>query len=174
MSGYLGFEPLEHKSDFYFVSYNNEDSDRVGILVRRLHEEGVRIWYDKGLTFDEKWEMEIAQKIRECGAMLLFITAGVLQKEKSFVRKEYQRAKKMKKKIYVAILDRINDEDVPDHSSFWWDDVQEHQGIDLTRTPSPHEQTGLLLDALGVLSAPPIRRAPVDTAPALANKEQAK
>lgn len=155
MSGYLGFEPSELADGFTFVSYNNEDAERVGMLVRRLHEEGMPIWYDKGLTYDEKWEEEIALMIRRSGSMLLFLTEGVLQKPKSFVRKEYQRAKKLKKKIYVAILDRIRDEDVPDHASFWWDDVQEHQCIDLTLTASPHEQTGLLLDALGVLKSVP-------------------
>ena len=44
--------------------------------------------------------------------MLLF-TKGILSKENSYVQKEYKIAKFLKRKIYVALVDQINTEDIP-------------------------------------------------------------
>jgi hypothetical protein len=82
MSNYLGFDPNEC-SDYYFVSYNNEDAARVGEIAMRLYQDRIPLWYDHGIEYGEKWETKISGKLAGCRAVLLFFTKGILQKESS-------------------------------------------------------------------------------------------
>ena len=47
MSQYLGFQPTKNPN-YYFVSYNNEDADRVGAITQKIAESGIDLWYDHG------------------------------------------------------------------------------------------------------------------------------
>ena len=52
MAHYFGFEPVEQPGS-YFISYNSEDADRVAPIAKELHDRGVPVWYDRGLTSGE-------------------------------------------------------------------------------------------------------------------------
>jgi hypothetical protein len=61
MSNYLGFEPC-NKPNYYFVSYNSEDAERVGLIAQRLSHSNVPLWYDYGINYGEGWEAKISEK----------------------------------------------------------------------------------------------------------------
>ncbi|GEM_PF-3057443 len=127
MSSYLGFTPTKDPN-YYFVSYNNEDCDRVGTIASALAKQGVPLWYDYGLPYGEKWAPMIAEKIDHSKAVILFFTKGILSKQSSFVQKEYKMAAHAyRKKIYVVLMDQIDHPDVPYDKMAWWLDIQELQ-----------------------------------------------
>ena len=127
MSNYLGFEPTKEKS-FYFVSYNNEDAERITPITRSLSAR-LPLWYDLGISYGDIWESVISEKIAYSKAILLFFTRGVLDKERSWVAKEFSMAKRVSKRIYVVMLDRIYDHEVPAKKLSFWDDINNLQII---------------------------------------------
>lgn len=125
----FGFEPVE-TDDFYFVSYNSEDADRAGSICRQLYAGGVPLWYDRGLHYGEKWEEEIALKMKQCKAVILFFTKGILEKEYSYVRLEYELAERKNKKIYVVFIDDVRESDITESKELWWIRIRQKQAIE--------------------------------------------
>lgn len=130
MSNYLGFRPTEN-SNYYFLSYNSEDASRVGLIATAMSSMGIDLWYDYGIEYGDKWETTITEKIKNSEAVLLFFTKGILQKENSYVQKEYKIATQFfgGKKIYVIMLDKITNEDVPISKISWWIDINDNQCV---------------------------------------------
>ncbi len=131
----FGFMPLlEGKR--YFISYKSEDSERIRDIICRLNEKGVPMWYDYGIEKGERWSAEINANIKECEAVLLFVTKRLFSYEDTYVRKEFRLAKMHHKKIYVIWLDSLNPdenpEDVNDSLEDWYIDIEELQGIKMT------------------------------------------
>ena len=117
MSEYLGFEPTD-QAFYYFISYNHEDAGRVGVLAKQLNDLGVPFWYDYGLEVSDPWDPQLADKISNSQAVVLFFTKGVLDKEESFVQTEYEIAKFYDKRIYTLIMDPITKTDIPKNNLF--------------------------------------------------------
>ena len=129
MSTYLGFEPTK-SNDYYFVSYNNEDADRVGEITRALSGSGVNLWYDHGIDYGEDWETVITEKIGQAKAVILFFTKGILQKSHSYVQKEYKIATQFfNKKVYIVLMDEISKSEIPMEKIAWWMEINEKQCI---------------------------------------------
>ena len=147
MSTYLGFEPTK-RPNYYFISYNSEDSSLVSSIVKELYHRNVPLWYDYGIEYGKKWEEQISVKIKECQAVLLFFTKGILQKDHSYVKREYEIAQYLDKKIYVVLLEKIEKEDVPINKLSWWLDINENQCIDLRSVFN--EASEKIMDAIGI------------------------
>ncbi len=147
MSSYLGFFPKE-QSDYYFISYNNEDADRVAAIIRRMHSQNISLWYDYGIPYGDQWETIIGNKLKDAKGVLLFITKAVMGKENSFVRKEYKIAEIYNIPIFVIILDEIHEKDIPPNKIMWWIDIQDRQNIDVVGIMDPDRATSKILSAL--------------------------
>ena len=94
MSADFWVEPTQKESDYYFVSYNTEDADRVGKICRFMHSVHPEIdfWYDKGIRHDNQWSAKIAQKIDKCKEMIFFFTRGIFEKgSERFENGQYKR-----------------------------------------------------------------------------------
>ncbi len=57
-SAYKGDEP------YIFVCYAHEDSAIVYPEMKWLHQQGVKIWYDEGISAGRIWRKEIAEAFR--------------------------------------------------------------------------------------------------------------
>lgn len=130
MSAYLGFTPTENE-DYYFLSYNNEDADRIGKIACSLIDY-LDIWYDHGIEYGERWESQITKKIKDSRAIIMFITKGIFPKESSYVIREYKIAKHYEKKLYIVILDKLTKDDIPDDKVSWWIELEELQNIEIS------------------------------------------
>ena len=130
MSNYLGFEPTDSPV-YWFVSYNNEDAERVSDLACAMNDAGIPLWYDYGIEYGEKWAWQINEKIAGAQAMILLLTKGVLQKDNSYVQKEYRIAAEAGTKIIVLLVDEITKQDVPVRKLDWWVDIREKQCLEL-------------------------------------------
>ena len=132
MATNFGFMPVL-TGKRYFISYKNEDSERIGEITRRLNQMGVPMWYDYGIEKGERWSDEIKRNIEECEAFILFATRKLFAAEDTWVRKEFRLASMSKKKKYVVWLDDLNPYENPNdvHSKLkaWYVDVDDLQGI---------------------------------------------
>lgn len=149
MSAYLGFEPAA-ATDAFFISYNTEDAQRIQPIVCQLHQMGIPLWYDYGLEYGEKWSAQIAKRVNDCRAVLLFFSADILKKENSFVRKEYKMAKEFyEKKVFVVLLDNIQKKDIPHSMVDWWIDILSEQNIVAFDVPHDRAFCESLAGAIG-------------------------
>lgn len=130
MSEYLGFEPSKSPV-YFFLSYNSEDKDRVSNIAKPMIHSGINLWYDFGIDYGEHWEEIITKKIKDSQGVLLLFTKGILIKYNSYVQKEYKIAKFLKRKVYIALLDRIREEDIPEEKIPWWIDINDNQTVNL-------------------------------------------
>jgi hypothetical protein len=129
MSSYLGFQPTK-STDYCFVSYNNEDAERVGHIAELMAATGINLWYDHGIDYGADWETVITERIRNAQAIVLFFSKGILQKSNSYVQKEYKIATEFfDKKVFVVLMDRIDKEDVPVDKIAFWMSVTQKQCI---------------------------------------------
>lgn len=144
----LGFIPTE-QVPYYFLSYNREDAPRVAEIASRLFRNGVPIWYDKGLKYGEAWEAEIAKRIMDSQAVILFFTKSILYKQKPYTQKEYRMATvNFKKKVYVVELDSIQPDEVPFDKVSWWDDIQATHTLKAMNLPSTDSIVSHILNML--------------------------
>lgn len=149
MSNYLGFEPC-NDSDYYFVSYNNEDAERVGAITQKLCN-NLPLWYDYGIEYGKKWKKIITEKIAASRAVILFFTKGILLKEESYVQTEYEIATEFfDKKVYVVMLDHVEKKSVPKDKVFWFIDICERQNINAFDTSNPDIISNTITSALGI------------------------
>ncbi len=170
MAADFGFKPDVVGKEYYFISYNSEDSDRAGKYALALHNMGVPLWYDYGLkSGSTEWEEQIAEQIGECKALIMFITKMTFAQENTYVQNEYQLANDYGKKIYAVWLDNIDFEDVHRDLKSWFYDMRDLQGIDAT-DKSVDEAAWLIINDFNLRnmsnSQPPLSKcAPKGTLP---------
>lgn len=128
--------PVTDSGDYFFISYNSEDKERVSSIVKQLHEKNIPMWYDIGIHYGDTWEEVIAEHIKHCKAVLLFFTEPILHKRNSYVRKEYKMATKyFCKDIYVIFLDEIHPKQVPSNMIGWKIELDDLQNIHYSNFP---------------------------------------
>lgn len=156
MSTYFGFKASTEK-DYYFVSYNTEDSERVGAICSILEKQGLHIWYDEGIPHDSYWESVLAEKIHNCKEAIFFITKGIFEKGKTrelntiYTYKEYDLAQIYEKKVLIVLLDDISPkEDVPYSLMSWWQEISpsKRQGV-ISVNESPKNTAKQILSVFG-------------------------
>lgn len=150
MARYLGVEVSTSK-DYYFISYNSNDTTAVSEYVKLMTDWKLPIWYDYGLTVGAKWEAELAERIRGCKAVVMFISKNVFKKEDSYVVTEYKLAIKFfKKPVYIVLLDEIDNSDVPIQYATWWLELNDLQCIQAFASSSSETCAKDIMLALGV------------------------
>src|SRR4030095_2098562 len=73
-----------HVAPYVFVSYAHVDLQIVHPYVSSLERQGLKVWWDQGLTPGREWVQEIADAIFECSVFLLLVTRGVVDSEYCF------------------------------------------------------------------------------------------
>ena len=64
-------KPYEGKEPYIFISYSHKDMSKVFRIIRRLQDEGYRVWYDEGIDPATEWDENIAQHIADFEATSL-------------------------------------------------------------------------------------------------------
>lgn len=64
--------PYEGEEPYVFVSYSHQDSDKVFKILKKLQDEGLRIWYDEGIECGSEWPDYIAEHILNCKCFMAF------------------------------------------------------------------------------------------------------
>ena len=71
-------KPYDGKDPYIFISYSHKDMDKVFGIIKRLQEEGFRVWYDEGIDPATEWDENIAQHIVDCGYLIAFISKNYI------------------------------------------------------------------------------------------------
>jgi len=72
-NAYSGDEP------YIFICYSHKDSDYVYEIINSLNDKGFRIWYDEGCEPGYDWGDFVDEKIKNCRAFMVFVSANMLQ-----------------------------------------------------------------------------------------------
>ena len=67
-------KPYEGDRNYIFISYSHADSSRVFPLLKKLKENGFRIWYDEGIDPGSEWPEAIANHLNGCKVLLAFLS----------------------------------------------------------------------------------------------------
>lgn len=97
------FKPYEGKRPYLFISYPHKQSDEVVDTIRILHDQGYRLWYDEGIPAGSDWPANIAQHMRDCEAVICFLSNHFLNSHNCF--SEIQAAVHLKKPILILYLE---------------------------------------------------------------------
>ncbi|MBE7023902.1 MAG: TIR domain-containing protein [Ruminococcaceae bacterium] len=112
-----------NEEKYYFISYNVDENDkRVDAYVEEFKSRGLNVWYDvDALPVGQRWDAQIAQGIKNCEAVIMFVTKALFVKKEPYVVTEFDLATQFyKKKVYIVQLDKIENSDVPDELANWW------------------------------------------------------
>ena len=60
--------------DYLFISYAHADAERVLPIMKRLSEDGVRLWYDDGIEIGSSWDDNIAHHLKNAKGVVLFFS----------------------------------------------------------------------------------------------------
>ena len=97
------FEPYGGNEEYIFISYAHKDSDKVFEVIKLLHEEKYRIWYDEGIEVGAQWPQVVASHLKECSLVLIFISKNALSSQNC--QREIHYAVSQKKEAIVINLD---------------------------------------------------------------------
>ncbi len=97
------FRPYEGKRPYVFISYSHRDSDRVLDILTELNDRKLRLWYDEGIPAGSDWPINIETHMRECAAVLFFLSRTALASQ--YCYSEIQTAIALKKPILAVRLD---------------------------------------------------------------------
>lgn len=99
-SPYTGDEP------YLFVSYAREDRARVQALLGRVHESGVRLWWDDGLLAGQSFADEIERRVHGSAGVVVFLSANsTARKTQNWVFEETKLAATQGKDVIPIRLD---------------------------------------------------------------------
>ena len=138
MSTNFGFD-VSKESDYYFISYNTEDSKHVGEICRLLHKQGLPMWYDYGIKHDKYWDAIIAERVDNCREAIFFITEGIFRKAAEYgldrtnvgVYYEYEMTRNFNKRALIVMLEEVDSRIVPYELQRWWTEIRpsSRQGV---------------------------------------------
>ncbi|MFX1275938.1 MAG: toll/interleukin-1 receptor domain-containing protein [Promethearchaeota archaeon] len=94
------FKAYDGNDPFLFVSYTHKDKPIVYPIIKKLHKNGVKIWYDEGIPLTTDWGDILGQKIIDCDLFVSFISPNVNNSDNT--QKEIKYAC-LKKKPYISI-----------------------------------------------------------------------
>jgi len=116
----LGFLPSD-SGEFFYISYCKIDAQKVAAFVSELDRNGVPMWYDYNLDYGTERDTSVAEHIRDCKAVIMFISEHIFSTKKPEMQREYEMASDYyDKKVYVVFLDQVNSSDIPPELSNWW------------------------------------------------------
>ena len=98
------FDAYGGNEPYVFVSYAHIDAAAVYPEINRMHQNGVRIWYDKGVEEGSEWPAEIERALNNCAVFIVFLSKHSI--ESVNVRNEIHLALKKKKEFLAIYLEK--------------------------------------------------------------------
>lgn len=83
--------PYKGDQPYIFISYAHADAKKVYPIIKKLQEDGFRIWYDDGIDPGTEWDQSIADSIQRCRYFFAFLSRSYLQSENCKDEMNYAR-----------------------------------------------------------------------------------
>ncbi len=97
---------------YIFLSYRKKDRAQAQRLMRLIHQvdfcRDVAIWYDEFLTPGENFTSLISEYLEKSSLFALAVTPNLLERKNYVMRIEYPMARKLKKAVLPAVLQRTS------------------------------------------------------------------
>ncbi len=96
--------PEPHLQEYYFVSYSHKDYKKVYADIFSLQNNGIPIWYDRGMPPSKSWK-ETAQEFidkYDCKGVIFYVSENSLQSEA--IHKELEYTEKCGKQFLIVCL----------------------------------------------------------------------
>ena len=98
------FDAYGGNEPYVFVSYAHIDAAAVYPEIKKMHQNGVRIWYDKGIEEGNEWPAEIEKALNNCTVFIVFLSKYSV--ESVNVRNEIHLALNTKKEFLAIYLEK--------------------------------------------------------------------
>ncbi len=98
-SAYTGSEA------FLFVCYSHDDADAIYPELQWLHDQGMNVWYDEGISAGKNWRSEIGDSLLKADYFLFYISKASLRSE--HCNREINLALDERKKIIPIYLENV-------------------------------------------------------------------
>ena len=98
------FDAYGGNEPYVFVSYAHIDAAAVYPEIKKMYQNGVRIWYDKGIEEGSEWPAEIEKALNNCTVFIVFLSKYSV--ESVNVRNEIHLALKKKKEFLAVYLEK--------------------------------------------------------------------
>jgi TIR domain len=95
-------DPFEGRGHI-FISYRRSDLRRIVPILQRLAETGRPIWYDRGISGGDEWDVVLERKIEEAALVLVFLSQATV--ESKYCRREIKFADAIDKPLLVVTLE---------------------------------------------------------------------
>ena len=96
---YSGNEP------YVFISYAHADFDKVFPMINRLHNDGVRVWYDDGIDPGDDWLEKIARRLENSKYMICFMSPSASNSK--YVKGEIRHAISKNIKVLMTYISTV-------------------------------------------------------------------
>lgn len=83
--------PYKGDQPYIFISYAHADAKKVYPIIKKLQEDGFRVWYDDGIDPGTEWDQSIADAIQKCRYFFAFLSRSYLQSENCKDEMNYAR-----------------------------------------------------------------------------------
>lgn len=103
----IGDNPVAYKGSepFIFISYAHRDSEVVLPVIRRLQQDGFRVWYDEGIAPGSQWDVYISEHLAGSSSVLCFLSQAYLRSQNC--RDELALARANGKPMNVIYIDDV-------------------------------------------------------------------
>ena len=95
----------DDRGRYVFISYAHKNSDIVLPIIRRLQDDGFRVWYDDGIHPGTEWPEIIASHVERCAFFLPFLTKEYLESENC--KRELHFAGEINKPRSLIFLEKV-------------------------------------------------------------------
>lgn len=87
---------IQADQNYIFVSYSHKDYKEVYFDLAHLYCQGVRFWYDKGLSAGEDWEREVQAHIQDprCCGVIFYLSTNMFLSDSVFKEIEFTKTKR--------------------------------------------------------------------------------
>jgi hypothetical protein len=89
-----------------FISYPRSDLRRIVPILRRLSEARLPIWYDRGISGGDEWDVVLERKIEDASMMLVFLSQATV--ESKYCRREIKFADAINKPLLLVGLEAVD------------------------------------------------------------------
>ena len=66
---------------YIFISYAHKDSEIVLHIIKKLQDDGFRVWYDEGIAAGSNWDVYISEHLDKCSNFIGFLSKAYIKSQ---------------------------------------------------------------------------------------------
>ncbi len=95
----------EQNLPYIFISYAHNDAPKVLPVIRRLQEDGCRVWYDAGILPGNAWDENVGRMLQGCQCLIAFLSRSYVASANC--RDELSMGRRLGKNMLLVYLEDV-------------------------------------------------------------------